>query len=166
MYTYLAHHGIKGMKWGVRRFQNSDGSLTSEGVQRYQHGGHADYFQRSLNYDLKRDTKKAAKFQKKADKANAKGRAKKSAKYKAKAESYMSSAKAKSAMAEAYSKASKVDKERIKQIQRILDFEAVRPMNAKASAGMIAANSYGGRIRRDAYKSQQREILRKYGYKD
>lgn len=28
---YLAHHGIKGQKWGVRRFQNKDGSLTAEG---------------------------------------------------------------------------------------------------------------------------------------
>ena len=28
---YLMHHGIKGMKWGVRRFQKKDGSLTSEG---------------------------------------------------------------------------------------------------------------------------------------
>lgn len=27
----LAHHGIKGMKWGVRRYQNKDGSLTAEG---------------------------------------------------------------------------------------------------------------------------------------
>lgn len=27
----LYHHGIKGQKWGVRRFQNSDGSYTSEG---------------------------------------------------------------------------------------------------------------------------------------
>lgn len=33
--TSLSHHGIKGQKWGVRRFQNKDGSLTSEGKKRY-----------------------------------------------------------------------------------------------------------------------------------
>lgn len=33
--SYLVHHGIKGMKWGVRRYQNEDGSLTSEGRNRY-----------------------------------------------------------------------------------------------------------------------------------
>lgn len=32
---FLAHHGVKGQKWGVRRYQNEDGSLTSEGKQRY-----------------------------------------------------------------------------------------------------------------------------------
>lgn len=32
---YLEHHGILGQKWGVRRFQNSDGSLTTEGAKRY-----------------------------------------------------------------------------------------------------------------------------------
>ena len=32
---YLAHHGILGMKWGVRRYQNSDGTLTSAGKKRY-----------------------------------------------------------------------------------------------------------------------------------
>ena len=32
---YLEHHGILGMKWGVRRFQNPDGSLTEEGRRRY-----------------------------------------------------------------------------------------------------------------------------------
>lgn len=29
------HHGIKGMRWGVRRFQNADGSLTNAGRKRY-----------------------------------------------------------------------------------------------------------------------------------
>ncbi len=30
----LYHHGVKGMKWGVRRYQNPDGSLTQEGRKR------------------------------------------------------------------------------------------------------------------------------------
>lgn len=31
---YLAHHGIKGQKWGIRRYQNEDGSLTEAGKKR------------------------------------------------------------------------------------------------------------------------------------
>ena len=32
--AYLAHHGVKGQRWGVRRFQNPDGSLTEKGKRR------------------------------------------------------------------------------------------------------------------------------------
>ena len=45
MWTYnysdeLYHHGIKGQRWGIRRFQNKDGSLTNAGKKR-----------RRINYD-------------------------------------------------------------------------------------------------------------------
>lgn len=32
--SYLTHHGIKGQRWGVRRFQKKDGSLTPAGKNR------------------------------------------------------------------------------------------------------------------------------------
>jgi len=32
---WLCHHGVKGQKWGIRRYQNKDGSLTSAGRLRY-----------------------------------------------------------------------------------------------------------------------------------
>lgn len=35
MSDYIYHHGIKGQKWGVRRYQNKDGSLTVAGKKRY-----------------------------------------------------------------------------------------------------------------------------------
>ena len=59
----LSHHGIKGQKWGQRRFQNSDGSLTDAGRSRYGSGFIRSRIESGRNYRL---AKKAAKAARKA----------------------------------------------------------------------------------------------------
>lgn len=36
--TELYHHGIKGQKWGIRRYQNEDGTRTELGKKKYKYG--------------------------------------------------------------------------------------------------------------------------------
>lgn len=53
----LAHYGIKKQKWGVRRFQNPDGTLTEEGRRRYGVGAAASRaYEKSARYKAKSDT--------------------------------------------------------------------------------------------------------------
>ena len=70
--TYLQHHGIKGQKWGARRYQNADGSVTSKGAQRY-YSEYGDNYHRSddpknkpnATGDKKKDKKQLTDKQKK-----------------------------------------------------------------------------------------------------
>lgn len=45
----LYHHGILGQKWGIRRYQNLDGTLTSRGKQRYRENKYGDERRQNRN---------------------------------------------------------------------------------------------------------------------
>lgn len=64
----LYHHGIKGQKWGVRRFQNPDGSLTPAGRKRYNKYTTVKKDYHSVRKNLNRYTKLTEKGDKEAAK--------------------------------------------------------------------------------------------------
>lgn len=67
--TELYHHGITGMKWGVRRYQNKDGSYTPDGIIRYERKN-KKYANRIKKYSgkINRLSKKQMKYTKKLSK--------------------------------------------------------------------------------------------------
>ena len=77
METYLAHHGILGMKWGIRRYQNEDGSLTEDGKRHARDVRYSSFRSWNDTRDAKRISARDAKqgkrrsdaFNKKAEKA-------------------------------------------------------------------------------------------------
>jgi len=79
----LAHYGVLGMKWGVRRYENPDGTLTEAGKQRYGEQGKYTY----TSAATKRMSRRADKYESKARKAEAKGDVDKASRFKTKSES-------------------------------------------------------------------------------
>ena len=63
----LYHHGIQGMKWGVRRFQNKDGSLTSAGKKRYDTNDSKKNDKKKAVANYNKDYERSIKSQDKAD---------------------------------------------------------------------------------------------------
>ena len=86
---HLEHHGIKGQKWGVRRYQNEDGTLTEAGKKRlakdYQkelntiEKGQANAVARYASYDKKKQYQ-----DKRVDKLEGKGKTERAEKHKKK----------------------------------------------------------------------------------
>ena len=69
--TELYHHGIKGQKWGERRFQYEDGTLTPAGIERYGRGK-KEYSKKEWR-QVKKDMRGARKdYNERFEKRNAK----------------------------------------------------------------------------------------------
>jgi len=68
----LTHHGILGQKWGVRRYQNKDGSLTPAGRARLLNS--YDDQLKAVEIEITNAAGRARHYQRKADKAKARGK--------------------------------------------------------------------------------------------
>ena len=64
----LYHHGTKGQKWGVRRYQNPDGSLTDEGRRRYGKSSRQTRLENSMTKSLEKKRALGAKADEYIDK--------------------------------------------------------------------------------------------------
>ena len=62
--TYLVHFGIKGQRWGNRRYQNEDGTLTPEGKIRYGYDKNTGKMSKAGLEQMKKDRKFTKQYMK------------------------------------------------------------------------------------------------------
>lgn len=73
---YLEHYGIKGMRWGIRRYQNPDGTLTELGKKQYEKERSEeielvnDHYNNVRNREIKRSVKSLKQLQKAKETGN------------------------------------------------------------------------------------------------
>lgn len=121
--NYLAHEGVKGQKWGIRRYQNPDGSLTAEGRRHY---GYGDGTRQALRAQIKM-TREKARAERKLAKVEGEERIK-DAKQKQKLNAKMNQIKNADRLKEDRQKEKQLVKDIKTQKRQIAEFKAKHPL--------------------------------------
>ena len=121
--NYLAHEGVKGQKWGIRRYQNPDGSLTTEGRRHY---GYGDGTRQALRAQI-RMTREKARAERKLAKVEGEERIK-DAKQKQKLNAKLNQIKNADRLKEDRQKEKQLVKDIKTQKRQIAEFKAKHPL--------------------------------------